>query len=299
MDGASKDWLIGLTLSASQVCPKDKEPEWTVTTSKNKYFARSTLEQDGSSIICDGYFDQEDQRQDVIIKLIKDWRNYDYVTNETKVLRHLWAETDLNQMHLPILFDQFRLSDKRMGIVLSHFDGYNLDMVRKHPLYVNGVPDYHGAWMLSRMLAVVGYAHFRGVIHANIKPSHVLIRPYDHNACLIDWSCALLNEYYPLSFIGFKTMNEKFSAPEVSKNETPLPSTDLYSIGKCMIYLLGGNLEDNSMPDGVDIRFQRFIKNLLMESPYQRARDAWETLAKLSELRVEIWGPENFVPFEW
>ena len=292
MKNEEKAWLQELAMSASQIQLKDKTLHWSISTSKNTYFAESLIWQGKTSSICEGYFDKGDQRIEILVKIIKDWHDNPRAINEIKILKHLWSEENPNQIHLPVLYDQFRMKDKRIGIILKQFYGNNLETIRSHPLYVNGVSDYHAAWMLSRMLAVAGFAHTKGVIHGNIEPHHVLVRPYDHNVCLVDWSWALQNE------TEFKTVNEKFSAPEVKIGEA-MTSSDLYSIGKCIVYLLNGNTEDDSMPENVDIRFQRFVKNLLITSPYQRARDAWATLQKLAELRVEIWGPEKFVVFDW
>ena len=71
--------------------------------------------------------------------------------------------------------------------------------------------------------------------------------------------------------------DEDFSAPEIAA-KTYIPparecdsqqdlmyleaacSADIYSIGKCMIYILGGDLKTNEMPDSVPLQIKRFLE---------------------------------------
>ena len=65
-----------------------------------------------------------------------------------------------------------------------------------------------------------------------------------------------------------------------------------------MIYLLGGDVRQDTLPPSVDERFARFIQFMVRESPRQRAQDAWEVAEQLARLRVEIFGPQRFLPLE-
>lgn len=286
-----KEWLMGMALT--NVSSEGNGLNEVIQTKKRDYGVTSLITEGELSIIYKGYFDVGDQRKNVIIKIIKDPADNDLAMNEIRTLKALNIKDEQYLMHLSLLEDYFKTEKGCCGIIINEFEGYNLNMVREHPLYKNGVPAYHAAWMLNRILRIVGYAHTKGIIHANIEPTHLLIMPQIHNVCLIDWSYASKNDS------PFKVVNKIYSAPEVAEKGIPLTSADLYSVGKCMVYLLGGNLEDNSLPQEVDIRFQRYIQNFLLTSPLQRARDAWEMLHKLTELRIEIWGEEKFVVFEW
>jgi hypothetical protein len=77
----------------------------------------------------------------------------------------------------------------------------------------------------------------------------------------------------------------------------PLPSADIYMIGKCMIWAMGGDLETNSMPDDVEPDLQRFIQSFVLESPIQRPQDAWQLHGQLQNLVIRLWGPKRFIPF--
>jgi hypothetical protein len=62
-----------------------------------------------------------------------------------------------------------------------------------------------------------------------------------------------------------------------------------------MIAILGGSLDDNSLPPQIDERLARFIQFFVRASPRQRAQDAWEMYEKLKALREEIYGPHQFL----
>ena len=46
----------------------------------------------------------------------------------------------------------------------------------------------------------------------------------------------------------YKIINDFYTAPEVKKTARVLPSSDVYSIGKIAIKLLGGDVVSNGMP---------------------------------------------------
>ncbi len=232
--------------------------------------------------------------QPIVAKIVNDPADNGFVQNEARVLKLLRAEESNQNKHLPLLIDQFKTRDGRWGNILTFFEGYDLVAVREK--YKKGIDRKHMIWMLKRLLSVVGHAHSKGIVHCNIDPSHVLISPSDHNACLIDWSYAVVKPEE--SGERFKVLNEEYSAPEVGQRKPPLPSSDLYSAGKCMVYLLGGDLETNYVPESIEEELRRFILFFLLGSPYQRAQDAWEMYEKLDKLIIRLWGPKKFLNFE-
>ena len=79
----------------------------------------------------------------------------------------------------------------------------------------------------------------------------------------------------------------------------------MYSLGKCMYYVLGGDPRHKTLPaesdshllgdrETIDERIERFLQYCVLESPLSRAQDAWEAYRLLDKLRAEIWGPHQF-----
>lgn len=265
-----------------------------IKTAKREYVIERILaEGDLSTIYAGKCVDAEMESGEVVIKLIRDPADNDLAQNELRVLKIFQDNPGKQSKHLPVFLDQFRTEEDKIGIVLRQFDGYDLMAVREK--YPRGIPQKHVVWMLNRALSAIGHPHSLGITHNNIEPAHMMIRPRDHNLFFLDWSYAAVNPAQTGE--GFRVFNPDFSAPEVRERKPPIPASDLYSIGKCMIYLLGGNLETNAIPGEVDERLVRFLQFFVRESPLQRPQDAWETHAQLIELIETMWGPRKFLEF--
>lgn len=274
-----------------------QQSDFIIKTRKAEYHVESAIAQGDLSTVYGAYFiDEKGVKNNVVVKVIDDPADNDLAQNEIRVLRMINEETGSQKKHLPVLIDQFRTSDGQIGIVLRRIEGHDLRSVRENERYRQGVPQKHAVWMLNRLLSVLGYVHSKGIVHGNIEPAHLMIRPKDHNLFLIDWSYAIVNPAETGD--GFKVFTEDFSAPEVKDKKPPLPASDLYSVGKCMVYVLGGDLKTNKMPPSVDVRLQRFIQFFVRESPLQRVQDAWEMHGQLMKLIEELWGPRRFLEFE-
>jgi hypothetical protein len=265
-----------------------------ITTKRSTYRIVSVLARGDLATIYEGvqaYCDKETTR--VCVKVANDTFDNDLLQQEVQILKLFEEETEAQSKHIPTVIDVFEAASGHWGTVLELIDGFDLVSIREK--YPNGVPQEHVVWIFQRALSALGFAHSKGVIHANIEPTHLMVRPRDHNLYLIDWSCALLRPAQTGQ--TFICLNEEYSAPEVAERKLPLPASDLYSLGRTMVYLLGGDLQTNSLPDSVDPDLVRFIEFFLRNSPRQRAQDAWEMHQELVYLRTRIFGEHEFLEF--
>ncbi|MBL7058056.1 serine/threonine protein kinase [Patescibacteria group bacterium] len=283
-------------LRKSQVEEEKEEFNFVVTIKKQMYHLKEVLLEDDFFTIYGGYYLKEDgERQEIIVKIANTESENDFIENDlriSKILQEPDDEYDFGK-HLPVLLGRFKTSDNQLASIWQKIDGYDLFEVREK--YPKGVPQEHVVWMLNRILTVLGFAHEKGIVHGNIDPSRIFIRPRDHNGWLCDWSCAV--NLPKKTGEQFKVWNKDYSAPEVKDKASPLPSADMYSLGKTMMYLLGGDVLTNEMPSCVDIRLQRLIRYFVLGSPYGRASDAWQTRHHLREIRREVFGPDRFREF--
>jgi len=261
--------------------PSKEEPEYEVTTKKATYRIYEHLTEGDIADIYRGEFEGEDgATQEVCLKIAQDSRDRDLIRNEVAALR------TLSHKSLPVLLDTFTTEKNQEAVVLRFIEGMDLyEVLEKKP---EGLPQEHVCWVFERLLSVLGFMHVSKVLHGNIEPGNIMIRPRDHNAFLIDLCFSLRGGD------SFKVCSEDFSAPEVHAKRPPIPPSDMYSLGKCMQFLLGGNVSKNTFPDSVDIRIVRFIKQFLLENPMHRARDAWKMWGQLRDLRTEVFGPKRF-----
>src|ERR1035437_232862 len=232
----------------------------------------------------------------VAIKIMNSSADNELAWREAKALEMLHKGNGPQRKHLPVLLDRFQTSDQRVGLVFRYIEeSQDMYTILDQPEHADGVDRKHMVWMLNRILSAVGYAHNLGIVHGNIEPAHLLVRGRDHNVFVIDWAWSAISP--AKTGDQFKVFTEHFSAPEVKKQGPPHPASDIYSIGKCMIYLLGGNVETNEMPDSVEPKIQRYLEYLVTESMAQRPHDAWDQWRFLDTLVRELWGKKRFIPF--
>ena len=225
--------------------------------------------------------------EEAAIKVVNQSDN-DLLDNEVKVLNQL------SHLSLPTLVDTFKTRDRKKYIVMKYIDGFDLVSIREK--YINGVPEEHVLWMFDRLLNVIGYIHHNGIIHGNLEPSNILVVPRNHNVIPIDFVFSVLKYDKGRKYKG----RNNFSAPEVSKQEDAHPVSDMYSIGKCILYLLGGNVQKKtfSNKNKINVKIKRFLKPFLIEDRNERADDAWKWLQKLIVLRRELFDKRRFIHFE-
>ncbi len=220
----------------------------------------------------------------VCVKVVHESSDNKFLMNEVKVMKRLTHKS------LPVFLDMFKTSDRTMGVIMREIDGYDLTQVREK--YKDGLSTRHVGWIFERLLSALGFMHINKVLHGNIEPSNLMVRPRDHNSFLVDFLFSLIE---PMdSGNKIKVYSEEYSHEDIAKKVAPMPHHDLYSLGKCMIYLLGGDVENNRLPSGISMTLRKFI----LEFIYGKVNDAWQKHAELRKLRKEVLGHKGFITFK-
>jgi hypothetical protein len=269
--------------------------EFAITTETATYQMTTTLARGDIATVYGGH--TRGTQQPVALKLVDQASDNDLLQHEARVLGLLLAEPDKMSIHVAPPRDQFRTADGRLGTVFDHLDGFDLTQVRDRCRRRGepGLPPRHVVWVLRRALAVLGWAHQNGILHGNLDPVHILVRPHDHMLWLVDWCWAVVNP--ARTGQGFRAQNEIYSAPEVAGRGNPTPASDLYALGKCAIHVAGGDPATRTLPD-MDPKLARFLRYLCVESQGGRPQDAWELYRQIDRIREQIWGKHEFVPLE-
>jgi serine/threonine protein kinase len=86
-----------------------------------------------------------------------------------------------------------------------------------------------------------------------------------------------------------------YSAPEVGKKLNAHPTSDLYSLGLCLMYLAGGEPSQDWLPPSLDIKVRGFIRCLLEKDRERRPKSAWDELERFKLIRKEVYGESGLV----
>lgn len=266
-----------------------------ITTDQATYQLTTTLAQGDIATVYGGHL--RGTQQPVAVKLADQPSDNDLMQHESRVLGLLLAEPHKTAHHFVAPRDQFRTADGRLGSVFDRLDGFDLTQVRDRCRQRGepGLPARHIIWVLRRALAALGWAHKNGILHGNLDPAHILIRPRDHMLWLVDWCWAIVNP--ATTGQTFKARNEIYSPPEVGERGHPTPASDIYALGKCAIHAVGGDPATKTLPD-MDPRLARFLRYLCVESQGGRPQDAWELYQQIDRIRHQIWGSHEFVLLE-
>jgi len=227
---------------------------------------------------------------EVILKVAASEETSVFVEREANVLGVLRKEDYRETSYLPWPLERFEAGG-RMGLVMRRVDGFNLEEIRRHPPHLAGLDARDMVWMLSRALAVMGMAHQYGVIHGRICPKHILVEPDTHRALVVGWGgCAIAPVHSGQRVLA---PIDTFSAPEAAE-ATAGPWSDIYSIGKTYLWLLGGDPKTNHVPEHVEPRLAVFLRNMVNEDPYQRPEDCWQLFESLERMKTELWGARRW-----
>lgn len=268
-----------------------------IQTSCHDYFVTDLLVEGAFADIYQGYYTDRQSnvplRKDVVIKIISDSAWNSLVDREVAFYRKV------AHFCFPGYIEDFRTPQGKKGIVLTHIaGGYDLiELLRmyKQKCQSPGLSQEHLFWILDRFLSALGFLHQRGILHGNLQPDNLMIQPSNHNGLLIDFLHCRID---PLAEDVFAVVNPAYCAPEVlTRRFKPHPVSDIFSLGVCMIEMLGGR--NGRLEEAVDLHpsLRRLLQKMVLPDPAKRADDAWALAAELKKLRQQLYGAKpNFIP---
>lgn len=219
----------------------------------------------------------------IYLKMVIDPNDNKLIDDEYGVL------SSLRHHSLPYVEQSVKINNSK-AIIMREIKG--ILMTELFDEYPSGVPVEHVMWILERLLSVVGYLHSKCIVHGNIKPENIIVNKDNHNVSLVGFSFCIPKANTENA--KYRIINDFYTAPEVNKNAKVLPCSDIYSVGKIAIALLGGDIATDEMPISINGRIQSFIQKMVAVSPDDRANDAWELWSELSKLRTEVFGTQRF-----
>ncbi|MEO6771879.1 MAG: serine/threonine-protein kinase [Kofleriaceae bacterium] len=158
------------------------------------------------------------------------------------------------------------------------------------------------AWADSVKIAIdvlkaLEYAHGRGVVHRDMKPSNVLVRAHDHMATVMDFGIAKMTTSTKLTATGQTMGTVRYMSPEQVRGQEVDLRTDIYSLGATLYESLVGDTpfdgsthfeimtkhlsEAPKRPSTLGVEVPPAVEDALMRSLAKRATDRFETARDL------------------
>jgi serine/threonine protein kinase len=142
------------------------------------------------------------------------------------------AASALNHPNIVTIHEVIQ-SSSRLAIVMELVDGISLRQLCGSPLPTDRI--LHLGEQMARALAA---AHARGIIHCDIKPENLMVRP-DGFVKIMDFGLARdLSSITSTTVLPAGTL--RYMSPEQSRGEAPSRASDVFSLGIVLYELAAG-----------------------------------------------------------
>jgi serine/threonine protein kinase len=140
------------------------------------------------------------------------------------------ATANLEHPHIISVYDFFSIQDDAF-LVMSYIEGGSLqDRLKNH-----GRLSLSEALRIARgILDALDFAHQKGIVHRDVKPSNILLSP-DSHAYLVDFGIALILGKTRITRFGANVGTPDYMSPEQIRGGQLDHRTDVYSFG-CVLY---------------------------------------------------------------
>jgi serine/threonine-protein kinase len=152
-----------------------------------------------------------------------------------RFMREIKMLASLNHPNIGGLHTALR-SDNQLLMIMEFIEGRTLEeRLREGPISLWESADY-----MSQALSALAYAHERGVVHRDFKPSNVIVTP-EGQAKLMDFGIAKAVADRRLTAVGSTLGSLYYMSPEQVKGAATIDGrSDLYSVGVSLYEMVTG-----------------------------------------------------------
>ena len=163
--------------------------------------------------------------------------------HDKQFVERFWREAQtaarLDHTHIIQVFEIGNTDDHRPYIAMQYIDGGSL---KDKLLALDGrlMPVEEALKVVRQVAVALGVAHDASIVHRDVKPSNVLLRP-DGTPVLVDLGIAAVQTGQKLTQTGTLIGTPHYMSPEQVSGEGVDGRSDLYSLGIVLYELLCGS----------------------------------------------------------
>jgi serine/threonine protein kinase len=219
-----------------------------------------------------------------------------------RFLREAHITANLNHPNIVQVYDVNSL-DNLHYIAMEYLDGGDLQKRLRYPITREKL-----IRLVADVSAALDFAHDRGHIHHNIKPTNILFRQ-SGEALVADFSIARdISSATQLNQVGTLMGSPNYMSPEQASGKSPDGSTDFYSLTAIVFEMLTGRVPYQgdsplsiaikhitepapTLPQGLHA-VQPFIDKGMAKEPANRFRSGAEMVSMLSDVLGQLTAQE-------
>lgn len=234
--------------------------------------------------------------ESVLLKVAAETSANAFLAKEGTFYKQLALRSELAPLrrYLPEMLDSFTISERtneqyRVN-VFRYTPGY-VSLKTIHDAYPKGLDPKDAAWIWRRLIAQALAAETIGVVHGAIVPDHVLVHPDTHEPLHLGWVHSV--ERPQERQARLTTVIDRWRdwyPKEIFAREIPSLQTDLYMVGKTMIYLAGGDVARNRFPRHYPQIMKDTVAQLIEDDARDRPRDGHALLREFTTGIRGLWG---------
>jgi serine/threonine protein kinase len=139
-------------------------------------------------------------------------------------------------------------TDGQLWVAMELVDGVDADVAVR----AGGMTPERAVTIVGQVAEALDYAHHRGVVHGDVKPSNILLSRSDNEERVLlgDFGLARALHHTAATRTGSAMADLAYAAPEVIRGQAIDGRADLYSLG-CTLYRLLTGSTPYSSPHGI------------------------------------------------
>jgi serine/threonine protein kinase len=196
--------------------------------------------------------------------------------------------SSLNHDNIVTLYD-FIAEDNYFYLIMEYIEGKGLDEIIKNNY--RGLTENRCLNIFLQILDAFSFAHSRGIIHGDIKPSNIIVQA-DDTPKILDFGIAkVLQTSMYLTRTGKKIGSLLYMSPEQILGKTIDVRSDIYSLGILLYEMLTGYYPYDTDTNS-DYMIQNAIVNEPMIPPLEKNKNISKTLNEVILKAVDK-NPDN------
>lgn len=236
-----------------------------------------------------------------------------YFATERELVQRFLREMDaIVRLRHPNIVPVYEYGDEdgNVWIAMEYIPGGSLKDRLKGPLDFNV-----SIKIVAGVAAALDYAHDRGILHRNIKPSNIFV-PSEGRVLLSDFGMATLGEgMHPLMKTGLTTPMPEYMSPEQTEGRELDRRSDVYALGVLLYQLLTnevpyfGNSPETvwakqtiylpTMPSTLNPAIPEAVDNVIAKALAMRPEGRYATAGEMVQrLETLAKAEEKRLPFE-